>query len=48
MGHNGPVPPQPQLPKKPVGLGWPVNVSRETSDQAAEQTGKKVGLGWPA
>ncbi len=33
---------------RPSGLGWPVDVSRETSaEQQAEEPGHPSGLGWP-
>jgi len=33
---------------QPSGLGWPVDVSRETSErEAAVQPGSPSGLGWP-
>ena len=30
-----------------VGLGWPENVSRETSADLYRREGHKIGLGWP-
>ncbi len=47
MRHNGSVPQQPDPHEKPAGLGWPVDVSRETLEVNIEEMGKKAGLGWP-
>jgi hypothetical protein len=41
------MPHQSDPQEKPSGLGWPVKVSRETSDVKKEELGKKAGLGWP-
>ena len=40
------VPDSPDI--RPSGLGWPQDVSRETSaDQEAQEPGHPSGLGWP-
>ena len=47
MGHNRGVPQQSKTADESSGLGWPINVSRETLTTEADQIGTKVGLGWP-
>jgi hypothetical protein len=45
--HNSPVPQQSHPGEKPSGLGWPVNVSRETLTDETDEKVKITGLGWP-
>ncbi len=46
MGQNGAVttPAELETGSKDSGLGWPISVSRETSQQDSVGT---TGLGWP-
>jgi hypothetical protein len=46
MGHNDAVPvhPKPDPEISPTGLGWPIDVSRET---LSKDSGPDTGLGWP-